>query len=64
MSSEVEAFYYLGSCSEPVLRTFAKGRAIAQALGTWLPTAADRVRARVRSCGICGGKSSTGVGFL
>jgi hypothetical protein len=29
-----------------------------------LPTAADRVRAQVRSCEICGGKSGIGVVFL
>jgi hypothetical protein len=28
-----------------------------------LPTAAARVRARVRSCGICGGRISIGTGF-
>jgi hypothetical protein len=39
------------------------GRAIAQAVSSRLPTAADRVRARVRLCGICGGQSSTGAGF-
>jgi hypothetical protein len=32
------------------------GRAIAQAVSRWLPTAAALVRARVRSCGICGGQ--------
>jgi hypothetical protein len=40
------------------------GRAIAQAVSRWLPTAAARVRARVWSCGICGGQSGAGVGFL
>jgi hypothetical protein len=40
------------------------GRAIAQAVSRWLPTAAARVRARVRSCGICGGLTGTGAGFL
>jgi hypothetical protein len=39
-------------------------RAIAQAVSRWLPTAAKRVPARVRLCGICGGQSGTGAGFL
>jgi hypothetical protein len=29
-----------------------------------LPTAAARVRVQVRSCGICGGESGAGTGFL
>jgi hypothetical protein len=40
------------------------GRAIIQAVSHWLPTAAARVRSRVRSCGTCGGRSGTGAGFL
>jgi hypothetical protein len=40
------------------------GRAIVQAGSRWLPTAAARVRARVRSCGIWGGQSGTGAGVL
>jgi hypothetical protein len=40
------------------------GRAIAQAVSRWLPTAAARVRARVWSCGICGAQSGGGAGFL
>jgi hypothetical protein len=40
------------------------GRAIAQAVSCWLPTAAARVRARVWSNGICGGQSGAGAGFL
>jgi hypothetical protein len=40
------------------------GRAIAQAVSHWLPTAAARVRARVWSYGICGGQSGARAGFL
>jgi hypothetical protein len=41
-----------------------KSRAIAQAVVCRLPTAAARVRAQVRSCGICGGQSGSGAGFF
>jgi hypothetical protein len=44
--------------------TLAVGRAIAQAVSSRLATAAARVRSQVRSCGICGGQSGTGTGFL
>jgi hypothetical protein len=40
------------------------GRAIAQAVSSWLSVAKARVRARVWSCGICGGHSSVGEGLL
>jgi hypothetical protein len=40
------------------------GRAVAQTVSHRLPTAAARVRDLVRSCGICGGQSGTGAGFL
>jgi hypothetical protein len=40
------------------------GRAIAQAVSRWLPTAAALVRSRVWSSGICGGQSGAGAGFL
>jgi hypothetical protein len=40
------------------------GRAVAQEVSRWLPTAAARVRAQVRTCGICGGQSGAGAGFL
>jgi hypothetical protein len=39
-----------------------KGRAVAQAVRRWLPTAAARVHVRA-SCGVCG-QSGTGAGFL
>jgi hypothetical protein len=40
------------------------GRAIAQAVSRWLPTLGARVRSRVLSSEICGGKSGAGTGFL
>jgi hypothetical protein len=43
---------------------YVHGRAIAQAVSRRLPTAAARVRAQARSCGICGGQSCMGAGFL
>jgi hypothetical protein len=39
-------------------------RAIAQEVIRRLLTAAARVRAQVRSCGICGGQSGAEAGFL
>jgi hypothetical protein len=41
-----------------------QGSAIAQAVSSWLPTAAARVQTRIWSSGICGGQSGGGVGFL
>jgi hypothetical protein len=40
------------------------GRAIAEAVSRWLPTAAARVRARVWQVVFCGGQSGAGAGFL
>jgi hypothetical protein len=37
---------------------------MAQEVSRRLPTTAARVRAQVRSCGICGGLRGTGAGFL
>jgi hypothetical protein len=42
----------------------AQGRAAAQAVSRWLPTAPARVRALVRSCRIFGGQSSISAGFI
>jgi hypothetical protein len=39
-------------------------RAIVPVVSRWLTTAAVRVRSRVWSSGICGGRSGTGAGFL
>jgi hypothetical protein len=39
------------------------GRAVAQAVSRWLPTAAARVRVGAAS-GVCGGQSGTEAGFL
>jgi hypothetical protein len=39
------------------------GRAVAQAVSRWLPTAAARVHVRA-ACGVCGGQGDTGAGFL
>jgi hypothetical protein len=39
------------------------GRALAQAVSRWLPTAAARVRV-LAACVVCGGQSGTGAGFL
>jgi hypothetical protein len=47
-----------------VLYGMLKGRAIAEAVSRWLPTAAALVQSRVWSSGICGGQSGVGAGFL
>jgi hypothetical protein len=39
------------------------GRAVAQAVSRWLPTAAALVRVRA-ACGVYGGQNGTGAGFL
>jgi ribosomal protein S14 len=56
-------------CTCALFRTVSKmsyftvGRAVAQAVSGWLPTAAARVRVRT-ACEVCGGQSGTGAGFL
>jgi hypothetical protein len=42
--------------------SYVRGRAVAQALSCWLPTAADRVLTTVRSCGIHDRRSVRGGG--
>jgi hypothetical protein len=44
--------------------SLGRGRAIGKAASRRLPTAASRVQYQVRSCGICGGLSGSGAGFL
>jgi hypothetical protein len=39
------------------------GRAIAQAVSRWFPTAAAWVQTRIQSCEICGGQSGAGSTF-
>jgi hypothetical protein len=55
--------FYLRAPEMLLISTSKVGRAIAQAVSRWLPTAAARVRARVWSSGICGGQSGAGAGF-
>jgi hypothetical protein len=63
-------FYFLSVPSADVAVHYSskisrhEGRVIAQAVSRRLPTAAARVRGRVRSWGMCGGQSGTGTGFL
>jgi hypothetical protein len=40
-----------------------KGRAVAHAVSRWLPNAAAQIRVQA-ACGVCGGQSGTGAGFL
>jgi hypothetical protein len=46
------------------MSTGNRGRAVAHVVSRWLSTAAAWDRAQVRSCGISGGQSCTGEGFL
>jgi hypothetical protein len=45
------------------LSNILPGRAVAQAVSRWLPTAVVRFRIRA-ACGACGGQSGIGAGFL
>jgi hypothetical protein len=44
--------------------TWKQGRAVAQAVSSWLPTATARVHVLAEHVGVCGGQSGTGAGFL
>jgi hypothetical protein len=46
-----------------IISYHSTGRALAQAISLWLPTAAARVSIRA-ACGVCGGQSVTGAAFL
>jgi hypothetical protein len=54
-------WYFWISLAIPLLLN--EGRAVVQAVSCWVPTAAARVRVRA-ACGVCGGQSVTGAGFL
>jgi hypothetical protein len=58
--TELNVYYY----NRKFQQASKEGRAIAQAVSRWLPTAAARVRFRVWSSGNCGGQSGAGAGFL
>jgi hypothetical protein len=47
----------------PLSEAEIQSRAVAQTVSRWLPTAAARVRVRA-ACGVGGGQSGTGAGFL
>jgi hypothetical protein len=51
-------------CISDINKSHSLGRGMAQAVSRRLPTADARVRAQVTPCGICGGLSDSGAGFL
>jgi hypothetical protein len=57
-------FSFLCFLLTKLINCYSYGRAIAQAVSRRFPTAAARVRAQVRSCGICSEKSGTGAILL
>jgi hypothetical protein len=63
MSLAQVLFEYLFPPVTVIPPTLHSGRAMAQAVSRRSLTAEDRVRSRVRPCGIWGGQSGTGTGF-
>jgi hypothetical protein len=64
MSAAILTFSTSFIKKEGRLKACHDGRAIAEAVGRWLPIAAARVQSRVWSSGSCGGQSGAGAGFL
>jgi hypothetical protein len=60
---DFQSIILLWACELMLLFYALLGRAVAQAVSRWFPTAAVRVRVRA-ACGVCGGQSGTGAGFL
>jgi hypothetical protein len=50
-------------CDTAIIK-FRQGRVIVQTVSHRLPTAAVRVRVQLKLCGICGGQSDIGAGFV
>jgi hypothetical protein len=61
MAQKPHMEHHISHCGPGIEWNNKAGRAITQAVSRWLPTATARVRAPVRSCEICGGRSGTGV---
>jgi hypothetical protein len=57
-------YFRVARKQECIVNMFDYSCAIAWAVSRRLPTAAAWVQAQVRSCGICGGQSGIGAGFL
>jgi hypothetical protein len=55
--------FIVGKPSDNTRNFYHFGRAVAQAVSRWLPTAAPRVSVRA-AFGVCGGQSGTAAAFL
>jgi hypothetical protein len=54
----------INCCWQTAKVSVKSGRAMAQAVSRWPPTAEARVRSRVSLYGICGGQNGIGTGFF